>query len=80
MQSKVLEEKRKEAEDKAKGIDTPLLERYNSIKAHVTPPIAKLYLDQCGGCMMSLPSATLRTLKADETIIECENCGRLIMP
>ena len=39
---------------------------------------ARLYGDQCGGCNMSLPQATLRKMKNDSGIIECENCGRIL--
>jgi len=40
----------------------------------------KLTNGQCGGCYMSLPSVTLRNLKAGSDIIECESCGRMIVP
>jgi uncharacterized protein len=79
-QMKALDEKRKIAQDKAKGIDEKLMERYQIIKKHSTPPVVKLINGQCGGCYMSLPSATLRNLKAGSDIIECESCGRMIVP
>ncbi len=77
--TKELEEKRQEAKERAKGIEPDLLNKYSAIKAHVTPPMAKLLNDQCGGCNMSLPSATLRSIKSDHAIIECENCGRMLV-
>lgn len=78
-QMKQLEEKRKVAQEKAKGIDEQLMERYQAIKQHSVPPIARLMNDQCGGCNMSLPSVTLRNIKAGAQIIECETCGRMII-
>ena len=57
-----------------------LMERYQVIKKHCTPPVVKLTNGQCGGCYMSLPSVTLRNLKAGSGIIECESCGRMIVP
>lgn len=78
-QMKALEEKRRVAQEKTKGIDPALLERYQAIKEHSTPPMARLIGDQCGGCNMSLPSVTLRNLKAGTKIIECETCGRMII-
>ena len=78
-QMKALEEKRRIAQEKGKGIDPKLMERYETIKKHCVPPVAKLVNDQCGGCFMSLPSVTLRNLKAGAKMIECESCGRLII-
>lgn len=78
-QMKQLEQKRLEAQEKAKAIDPALLEKYAVIKKHCIPPVARLYGDQCGGCNMSLPQVTLRKFKSDAKYIECENCGRLII-
>ena len=78
-QMKGLEEKRRIAQERAKGIEEALIERYQRIKQHSIPPIARLINGQCGGCNMSLPSATLRNLKGGGQIIECETCGRMII-
>lgn len=78
-QLKQLEQKRSEAQERAKAIDPALLEKYAVIKKHCIPPVARLYGDQCGGCNMSLPQVTLRKFKSDAKYIECENCGRLII-
>jgi len=32
----------------------------------------------CGGCHMKLVNATLNSLKADEEIVHCEQCGRIL--
>ena len=78
-QMKTLEAKRQAAQEKTKGIDSALLARYQTIKQHCVPPMARLISDQCGGCNMSLPSVTLRNLKSGSKIIECETCGRMII-
>jgi len=78
-QIKILEGKRQHAQEKAKGIDPALLERYQVIKQHCAPAVARLVGDQCGGCNMSLPSVTLRNLKSGTKMIECETCGRMII-
>lgn len=78
-QMKELEQKRKEAEAQSEGLDPALLAKYKAIKLHCTPPVAKLYSGQCMGCNMSLPQATLRKMKNDSGIIECENCGRMLI-
>lgn len=78
-QMNMLEEKRRIAQEKTKGIDEALLERYRTIKLHCVPPVARLFGDQCGGCNMSLPQVTLRKIKNGAKIIECETCGRMII-
>lgn len=78
-QLKELDKKRKEAEEKTEGLEPALLEKYCAIKLHCTPPVAKLYSGQCMGCNMSLPQATLRKMKNESGIIECENCGRMLI-
>lgn len=61
------------------GIDAALMERYNAIKKHIGHPVAKLIGDQCSGCNTSLPSALTRKIRNGE-ILECETCGRLLIP
>ena len=78
-QAAILEEKRNAAAEAAKKVDPALLEKYAQIKKHCIPPVARLIGDQCSGCNMILPQATLRKFKADAQFIECENCGRLII-
>ena len=67
---------RAEAEDKK--TDPADLEKYKSIKAHVTPPMAKMMNNQCSGCFMALPLGTLRDLKSGEHMVTCDNCGRIL--
>ena len=64
------------------GPCTPeLLARYHEIKKRITPPLARLINNQCSGCNMSLPSAVLsRVTSANGEIVECESCGRLLIP
>ena len=78
-QMKGLEQKRAEAEKKTEGIDPELLAEYRAIKQHCARPIAKLYGDQCGGCNMNIRQASLRAFKSGAKMIECENCGRMLI-
>ena len=78
-QLKQLEEKRAQAQEKAREVEPALLEKYALVKKHCVPPVARLYGDQCGGCNMSLPQVTIRKFKNDVQYIECENCGRMII-
>lgn len=79
-QMKALEDKRRITQEKAQGIEPELMERYQVIKKHCVPPVAKLVNGQCGGCFMGLPQVTLRNLKSGAKVIECESCGRMIIP
>ena len=66
---------------KGEGISPELLARYHEIKKRITPPLARLINNQCSGCNMSLPSAVLsRVTSANGEIVECESCGRLLIP
>lgn len=58
-------------------VDAELLAKYKEIKQHIQPPMSKLINDQCSGCFMSLPSATLSRVKGDEIVV-CDNCGRIL--
>ena len=73
-----LEELKKKAAELAKPIEPAYMEKYENIKRHSFPPLAKLNNDQCTGCNMSLPSAVTRKIQAGE-MIECETCGRLLI-
>ena len=79
-QMKALDEKKHIAQEKGREIDPELMERYQVIKKHCVPPVAKLVNGQCGGCFMGLPQVTLRNLKSGAKVIECESCGRMIIP
>jgi len=67
------------ADDLTAGIDGALLEKYKAIKLHASPPMAILTGDRCGGCRMSLPSVVLREIRLGTKIVECDNCGRILM-
>lgn len=73
-----LEVLKAKAAELAKPVDAAYMQRYENIKRHSVPPLAKLNGDQCTGCNMSLPSAVTRKIKAGE-LIECETCGRLLV-
>ena len=66
------------AEAAAKTVDEHSMERYRATKQHVTPPLAKMNGNRCGGCNMDLPAAMLGRLKNGEEI-ECDNCGRILI-
>ena len=74
-----LEEQRAKAKELHDQVDPALLEEYETIKKHISPPVARLVHGQCSGCNTSLPSAILSKIKGG-TLVECETCGRMIIP
>lgn len=73
-----LESARTKMLEAAKEVDPELLERYKKIKGHHTAPMARVENDQCSGCNMSLPMATIKRVNTGTDIVECENCGRIL--
>ena len=73
-----LDAQRAKARELMDQVDPALLEEYETIKKHISPPVARLTHGQCSGCNTSLPSATLSKIK-NGALIECETCGRMII-
>ena len=74
-----LEAQRAKAKQVMDQVDPALLEEYETIKKHISPPVARLVHGQCSGCNTSLPSAILSKIKGG-ALVECETCGRMIIP
>jgi len=73
-----LEAQRAKAKELQDKVDPKLLEEYETIKKHISPPVARLAYGQCSGCNTSLPSAILSKIKGGY-LVECETCGRMII-
>ena len=73
-----LEAQRAKAKELMDQVDPALLEEYETIKKHITPPVARLAYGQCSGCNTSLPSAILSKIRGG-ALVECETCGRMII-
>ena len=73
-----LEAQRAKAKELMDKVDPKLLEEYEIIKKHISPPVARLTYGQCSGCNTSLPSAILSKIKGG-ALVECETCGRMII-
>jgi predicted nucleic acid-binding Zn-ribbon protein len=73
-----LDKLRKAAELAASKVDPTLLQRYKRIKQNRSMPVSLLKDGRCMGCNMELPSRDLAKIKKSDTIIECENCGRIL--
>ena len=74
-----LEAQRAKAKEVMDQVDPALLEEYETIKKHISPPVARLVHGQCSGCNTSLPSAILSKIKGG-ALVDCETCGRMIIP
>ncbi len=73
-----LERLREKVANAAKSVESDLMEQYKKVKQHRQNPVAHLKNKRCQGCNMELPSGTLQQVKAQEKIILCENCGRIL--
>lgn len=73
-----LEAQREKAKALVGQVDPALLEKYETIKKQISPPVARLTYGQCSGCNTSLPSAVLSRIK-NGALVECETCGRMII-
>ncbi|UCC68609.1 MAG: hypothetical protein JSV79_01340 [Armatimonadota bacterium] len=71
-----LEEERKA---RASEVGAQLLKRYERIRARQgNLGLVKLTGATCPGCRITLPSDTVKGLKAGRQDLTCENCGRLL--
>lgn len=70
-----------ESRRKALAAQVPhqLMKRYEQIRVRQgNLGLVKVTGGNCPGCRISLPSETLKALKADRGTLTCENCGRLL--
>jgi len=72
-----LEQKRLE---KTGEIDHKLLEKYRILaEKHQGRPLARVDNDICGGCRVFISGAIRGHLYNPDTMVYCENCGRLLV-
>jgi uncharacterized protein len=64
----------------AEGIETPLLRRYDSIRARAEGVgITRVADGKCGGCHIALTTFMVRKIFEDSEPTFCENCGRFLL-
>lgn len=61
------------------SISDEMMKKYKMIKRNHTMPVAKVENSQCGGCNMSLPFVVVKRVASGTQIVECENCGRILI-
>ena len=59
-------------------VDPAFLKKYDVVKTHYPNPIAKVENNQCAGCNMSLPTSVVKRVASSDSLVECENCGRIL--
>lgn len=59
-------------------IDKGLLSRYNTLRKSRSSGISEVIDGICGGCNMHIPTYLISKLIANEEIVYCESCGRIL--
>lgn len=62
------------------NIDKEILKKYNEMKNRIPDPVAKSEKGICYGCHMGISFSALKSLKDMDTLVSCDNCGRLLWP
>ena len=74
----VIDKAQKEVERIELQLSPEILKRYKSIKKKYPNPVATITDNRCSGCGMSVSMSVVKKFQAGNSIIECENCGRII--
>lgn len=78
-----IEKKYNIAKDKSdeliEKIDKSLLAKYKRLRGNYEDPLSIVDSNSCcSGCNMQIASLAIQLLKESNSIIECENCGRIL--
>ena len=68
----------KEMETVERQVDPTFLAKYKKARVHHSMPVVPVANEKCSGCNMSIPMAVIKKLANQETVLECENCGRIL--
>ena len=68
----------KEMETVERQVDPTFLAKYKRARVHHNMPVVPVVNEKCSGCNMSIPMAVIKKLTSQETVLECENCGRIL--
>lgn len=68
----------KEMDTVERQVDPTFLAKYKRARVHHSMPVVPVINDKCSGCNMSIPMAVIKKLTSQETVLECENCGRIL--
>ncbi len=62
------------------GIDEDLLDDYNRLFTTKNVAVVELHNEVCSGCHMKVTASTVAATKASKSIVQCEQCNRLLYP
>lgn len=48
-------------------------------RIRVRPPIAEVSGNQCSACRVAVTSSGMQALRKGDTLVQCENCGRILV-
>jgi predicted nucleic acid-binding Zn-ribbon protein len=71
-----------ERDEAAGAVPAPLLARYERLRSHLGGvAVATLDGPRCTGCNLTLPTSELERIRlaAPDDIVECEQCGRILV-
>ena len=69
---------KEELKELAKKIDKETLKKYKTAKKSHAIAVVMLDGKRCMGCNMELSSKMAKEVTTSDTLLECENCGRLL--
>ncbi|HHV19314.1 MAG TPA: hypothetical protein GXZ27_10770 [Thermoanaerobacterales bacterium] len=61
------------------GISSELLDKYHRIRRFKRDPVALVSDGKCNGCMMDVSVMIALEVERHESLIYCENCGRILV-
>ncbi|MBR0135055.1 MAG: hypothetical protein IJM18_02545 [Clostridia bacterium] len=76
----VIDKAQKDVERIEIQLSPDILKRYKAIKKKFPNPVATIQDNRCSGCGMSVSMNVVKKFQSGGSIIECENCGRLLCP
>lgn len=62
----------------AAKVSPELVKKYDRVRGMHADPLAALNENKCSGCNMSLPTSTVQVIEEGNSIVACENCGRIL--
>lgn len=74
----VIDRAQREVERLESFVSPEILKRYKLIKKKFPNPVALIENNRCSGCGMSVSMSVVKKYQTDDSVIECENCGRLL--
>jgi len=74
------QEERREKDKISRQIQEDILVMYAKLKNTRGNALAEIIDNRCSGCNVLLPTIVIDKLKDTDTLIYCENCGRILYP